>query len=64
MKYAALLETANNIKLFSGFCYIQFTDTFPEANGLLYGDRTPKFTIETIRAATLSGQGLCTLTTC
>ncbi|MBD2497399.1 glycoside hydrolase family 2 protein [Nostoc sp. FACHB-280] len=64
MKYAALLETVNDIELFSGFCYTQFTDTFQEANGLLYGDRTPKFPIEAIRAATLSGQGLCTPTSC
>ncbi|YAF97997.1 MAG: glycoside hydrolase family 2 protein [Nodularia sp. CChRGM 3473] len=64
MKYAALLETVNDIELFSGFCYTQFTDTFQEANGLLYGDRTPKFPFEAIRAATLSGQGLCTPTSC
>ncbi|MDZ7950413.1 glycoside hydrolase family 2 protein [Nostoc sp. DedQUE09] len=64
MKYAALLETVNDIELFSGFCYTQLTDTFQEANGLLYGDRTPKFPIEAIRAATLSGQGLCTPTSC
>ena len=28
--------------MFSGFCYTQFADTFQEANGLLYADRTPK----------------------
>ncbi|BAY38456.1 glycoside hydrolase family protein [Nostoc sp. NIES-2111] len=64
IKYSTLLETVNNIEMFSGFCYTQFTDTFQEANGLLYGDRTPKFPIEAIRAATLSGQGLCTPTSC
>ncbi|MBW4564805.1 MAG: glycoside hydrolase family 2 [Mojavia pulchra JT2-VF2] len=64
MKYAALLETVNDIELFSGFCYTQLTDTFQEANGLLYSDRTPKFPIEAIRAATLSGAGLCTPTSC
>ncbi|MBC6433964.1 glycoside hydrolase family 2 [Nostoc sp. HG1] len=64
IKYASLLETINDIELFSGFCYTQFTDTFQEANGLLYADRTPKFPIEAIRAATLSGQGLCTPTSC
>ncbi len=42
MKYAALLETVNSIEFFSGFCYTQFTDTFQEANSLLYSDRTPK----------------------
>lgn len=59
-KYAALLATVNNIELFSGFCYTQLTDTFQEANGLLYADRTPKFPLEAIRTATLFGQGLCT----
>lgn len=63
IKYTSLLETINNIEMFSGFCYTQFTDTFQEANGLLYADRTPKFPIEAIRAATLSG-GLCTPTSC
>ena len=64
IKYASLLETINDIELFSGFCYTQFTDTFQEANGLLYADRTPKFPLQAIRAATLSGQGLCTPTSC
>ena len=64
MKYAALLDTVNKIELFGGFCYTQFTDTFQEANGLLYADRTPKFPIEAIRAATLAGGGLCTPTSC
>nr|WP_313932040.1 MULTISPECIES: glycoside hydrolase family 2 TIM barrel-domain containing protein [Nostoc] len=64
MKYTALLETVNNIELFSGFCYTQFTDTFQEANGLLYSDRTPKFPLEAIRAATLSGEGFCTPSRC
>ena len=35
-----------------GFCYTQFTDTYQEANGLLYMDRTPKFPIEQIAIAT------------
>ncbi|WP_341529465.1 glycoside hydrolase family 2 TIM barrel-domain containing protein [Nostoc sp. UHCC 0302] len=64
MKYTQLLETVNSLELFSGFCYTQFTDTFQEANGLLYGDRTPKFPIEAIRAATLSGEGFCSPTRC
>lgn len=63
MKYTALLEAINKIEMFSGFCYTQLTDTFQEANGLLYSDRTPKIPIEAIRAATLSG-GLCTPTHC
>ncbi len=64
MKYAALLKTVNDIELFSGLCYTQFADTFQEANGLLYSDRTPKFPIEAIRAATLARQELCTPTSC
>ncbi|NJK49648.1 glycoside hydrolase family 2 [Candidatus Gracilibacteria bacterium] len=63
IKYTSLLETVNKIELFSGFCYTQLTDTFQEANGLLYADRTPKIPIEAIRAATISG-GLCTPTSC
>lgn len=63
MKYAALLEVVNRIEMFSGFCYTQFTDTFQEANGLLYADRTPKFPLEAIAAATHSG-GICTPTSC
>lgn len=51
-RYTAYLENVNNIGIFSGFCYTQFTDTFQEANGLLYADRTPKIPIETIRSAT------------
>jgi hypothetical protein len=37
--------------MFSGFCYTQFADTFQEANGLLYADRTPKIPLERIAAA-------------
>jgi beta-galactosidase/beta-glucuronidase len=55
MKYSALLAAVNQIEMFSGFCYTQFTDTFQEANGLLYADRTPKFPFEAIAAATLGG---------
>ncbi|MBW4577132.1 MAG: glycoside hydrolase family 2 [Aphanothece sp. CMT-3BRIN-NPC111] len=64
MKYTALLTAVNQIEMFSGFCYTQFTDTFQEANGLLYADRTPKFPLEAIAAATLSGGGICTPTSC
>ena len=51
-KYRKLLGVVNTTVMFSGFCYTQFTDTFQEANGLLYADRTPKFPIEQIAAAT------------
>ena len=50
--YEQLLETVINTALFSGFCYTQFADTFQEANGLLYADRTPKIPLERIRKAT------------
>ena len=39
-------------ELLAGFCYTQFADTYQEANGLLYADRTPKFPIEQIAEAT------------
>ena len=53
MRYTGLLNAVNKVELFSGFCYTQLTDTFQEANGLLYADRTPKFPLEAIAAATL-----------
>ena len=46
-----LLDVVRELYVFSGFCYTQFADTYQEANGLLFADRTPKFTIEEIRAA-------------
>ncbi|MEG4091636.1 glycoside hydrolase family 2 TIM barrel-domain containing protein [Microcoleus sp. Pol12B4] len=52
-RYTALLKVVNRVEMFSGFCYTQLTDTFQEANGLLYADRTPKFPLETMAAATL-----------
>jgi hypothetical protein len=51
-KYAELLEAVRSLPLLAGFCYTQFTDTYQEANGLLYMDRTPKFPIEEIAIAT------------
>lgn len=56
LQYTALLQTVNKVEIFSGFCYTQLTDTFQEANGLLYADRTPKFSIDAIASATL-GRG-------
>lgn len=52
-RYEVLLGAIHKIDLFAGFCYTQLTDTFQEANGLFYADRTPKFPIDEIRAATL-----------
>jgi len=50
--YERLLGTVRNLAVLCGFCYTQFADTYQEANGLLYADRTPKFPIERIAAAT------------
>jgi beta-galactosidase/beta-glucuronidase len=55
-QYADLLYVVNQVEIFSGFCYTQLTDTFQEANGLLYADRTPKFPLEAIATATM-GRG-------
>ncbi|HEY8292412.1 MAG TPA: glycoside hydrolase family 2 TIM barrel-domain containing protein, partial [Thermomicrobiales bacterium] len=51
-RYSQLLAVVRAFPLFAGFCYTQFTDTYQETNGLLYADRTPKFPLEQIRAAT------------
>jgi hypothetical protein len=51
-RYERLLDVVRNLGIFAGFCYTQFTDTYQEANGLLYADRTPKFAIDRIRKAT------------
>src|SRR5688572_5747519 len=51
-QYTDLLAAVKQLSLFSGLCYTQLTDTYQEANGLLYMDRTPKFPIEEIRKAT------------
>jgi hypothetical protein len=51
-QYTALLAAVRSLSLLAGFCYTQFADTYQEANGLLYADRTPKFPIEKIADAT------------
>jgi beta-galactosidase/beta-glucuronidase len=51
-QYRKLLETVRALPSLAGFCYTQFADTYQEANGLLYADRTPKFPIEAIALAT------------
>jgi beta-galactosidase/beta-glucuronidase len=51
-KYAALLEAVRSLPVLCGFCYTQFADTYQEANGLLFADRTPKFPIEVMARAT------------
>jgi hypothetical protein len=52
VRYERLLEVVRNLGVFAGFCYTQFSDTYQEANGLLYADRTPKFDIERMAKAT------------
>lgn len=51
-RYRALLDVVRSLELITGFCYTQFADTYQEANGLLFADRTPKFPIEEMAAAT------------
>lgn len=50
--YEGLLTTVRSAALLSGFCCTQLADTYQEANGLLYADRSLKFPIEAIAAAT------------
>jgi hypothetical protein len=51
-RYRHLLRVVRQVPLFSGFCYTQFADTYQEANGLLYADRTPKIPLDEIASAT------------
>jgi hypothetical protein len=51
-QYSALLSTVRRLPALAGFCYTQFTDTYQEANGLLYADRSPKVAIHEIALAT------------
>ena len=51
-RYTKLLGTVHRLELLAGFCYTQFSDTYQEANGLLYANREPKFPLERIAAAT------------
>jgi len=50
-RYEELLSVVRELALLSGYCYTQFADTYQEANGLLYADRTPKFSLERMAAA-------------
>ncbi len=47
-RYAALMVAMRALHLVAGFCYTQFADTYQEANGLLFPDRTPKFPLDEI----------------
>jgi beta-galactosidase/beta-glucuronidase len=53
-RYESLLKTVTSLRMLSGFCYTQFADTYQEANGLLYADRSPKVPLEVIAAANLA----------
>jgi hypothetical protein len=46
--FGQLLKVVRRLEALSGFCYTQLTDTYQEANGLLYADRRPKLPIATI----------------
>jgi beta-galactosidase/beta-glucuronidase len=52
LRYGELLAAVHSLPRLAGFCYTQFTDTYQEANGLLYADRTPKVPIAQLAAAT------------
>ena len=52
-RYTELLGAVTRLTVFCGFCYTQFADTYQEANGLLYPDRTPKFPLAAMARATL-----------
>lgn len=51
-QYSNLLSVVRSLPMLAGFCYTQFADTYQEANGLLYADRTPKFPLGEIALAT------------
>lgn len=51
-RYAELLAAVRPLDSLAGYCYTQFADTYQEANGLLYADRTPKMPLEAIALAT------------
>jgi len=49
-RYQSLISVVRSLGVLAGFCYTQFADTYQEANGLLYMDRTPKFPLAEIAA--------------
>jgi beta-galactosidase/beta-glucuronidase len=51
-RYTALLDAVRPLSSLAGFCYTQFSDTFQEANGLVYADRTPKIPLDIAARAT------------
>ncbi len=55
-RYRALLDVVRSLPALAGFCYTQFTDTYQEANGLLFFDRTPKAPIKQLALATAGNE--------
>ncbi len=55
-RYKSLMDTVRDLPALAGFCYTQFTDTYQEANGLVFADRTPKAPLEEIASATSGAQ--------
>ena len=51
-RYTKLLGAVRSLPELAGFCYTQFTDTYQEANGLLFMDRRPKAPFAEIATAT------------
>ena len=51
-RYSALMDAIRPLAALAGFCYTQLTDTFQEANGLLYANRTPKIPLDQAALAT------------
>ena len=51
-RYTELLQAVHDSRIFAGFCYTQFADTYQEANGLLFANRTPKFALDDLNRAT------------
>jgi hypothetical protein len=51
-RYRALMKTVRALPALAGFCYTQFSDTYQEANGMLFADRTPKAPLKEIALAT------------
>jgi hypothetical protein len=45
-RFEALMDVVRHLPALAGFCYTQLTDTYQEANGLLFMDRRPKFPVE------------------
>jgi hypothetical protein len=49
-RYGRLIQILRDHPRITGFCWTQLTDTYQEANGLLFMDRTPKIDLGKLRA--------------